>query len=543
MFKNYFILNRIIIEFNEELTGFTISQIFSQEKDRLIFQCTNGTDEKFLEISVNPGFPFISLKKNFNRAKKNTLDFFQDYLPAKILSFEIAKFDRVIRLNLSNASLYFIIRGKYTNVYLIDDKRNSLPFEKSSDEEQNNFLKETSSLDFIDYFNLLDFSEIDSNEPFNMIRKNFPILGKEIINEANIRLINSGNNNSSILTEIINEIKTSDVNVFINRNNLDIVLLFDSFYINESYREKTKFNSAIEAVNYYFHKKYYYDELLKKKKLIDKALTRDLSRLSNKLNGLKIYMDRGDREKEYQLAGNLLLINLNEIHGTAKEVELKNIYDNDNKIKIKLNETLSVQRNAEEYFKKAKNEKTVFKKSQELYSISVKRYNALKEMKEKADKLEDIKEANEIMKELKIQSNEEHNVGNEIKIKFKHYIIDGKYDVYVGKDSQNNDLLTTKFAKPNDYWFHARSVPGSHVVLRVTKLKEQIPKLVLKKIASLAAFHSKAKTAGTVPVSFTQKKYVIKKKGMGPGKVALLREDTLLVKPEIPIGSEYVVDE
>lgn len=91
-------------------------------------------------------------------------------------------------------------------------------------------------------------------------------------------------------------------------------------------------------------------------------------------------------------------------------------------------------------------------------------------------------------------------------------MIEGKYDLYVGKDSKNNDLLTTKFAKQNDYWLHARGASGSHAVLRIHNTKEPVPKSVLKKSASIAAFHSKAKTAGIVPVAFTFKKYVVKKK-------------------------------
>ena len=132
---------------------------------------------------------------------------------------------------------------------------------------------------------------------------------------------------------------------------------------------------------------------------------------------------------------------------------------------------------------------------------------------------------------------------DDLKSKFKHYLLEGKYHLFVGKDSQNNDLLTTKFAKQNDYWFHARGVSGSHAVLRVENTKEVIPKNILKAAASISAFHSKAKTAGLVPVSYTFKKYVVKKKGMAPGKVALLREDTVLVHPEIPKNCEYVTTE
>ena len=118
---------------------------------------------------------------------------------------------------------------------------------------------------------------------------------------------------------------------------------------------------------------------------------------------------------------------------------------------------------------------------------------------------------------------------------FRHFLIDNKYHLYVGKDSKNNDLLTLKFAKQNDYWFHARSVSGSHAVLRVDNIKEAIPKSILKKAASIAGFYSKAKTSKVTPVTYTLKKYVVKKKGMEPGKVALLKENVLLVPPEIPI--------
>ncbi|MCZ7613012.1 MAG: NFACT RNA binding domain-containing protein [Ignavibacteriaceae bacterium] len=144
------------------------------------------------------------------------------------------------------------------------------------------------------------------------------------------------------------------------------------------------------------------------------------------------------------------------------------------------------------------------------------------------------------MKKLRIKSVQEKEAKDDLSLRFKHYVIEGKYDLYVGKDSKNNDLLTTKFAKQNDYWFHARGASGSHAVLRIHNTKEPVPKSVLKKSASIAAFHSKAKTAGIVPVAFTFKKYVVKKKGDPVGTVHLLREDVLLVKPEIPAGCEYV---
>ena len=127
-----------------------------------------------------------------------------------------------------------------------------------------------------------------------------------------------------------------------------------------------------------------------------------------------------------------------------------------------------------------------------------------------------------------------------LKFKYWHYLIEDIYNVYVGRDSKSNDYLSVKFAKQNDYWFHARGLPGSHVVLRVDNVKQGIPKPIIKKAASLAAIHSKAKTTGTASVSYTFAKFVYKKKGMAPGKVILTKENTLLVKPEIPKNCELV---
>ena len=205
-----------------------------------------------------------------------------------------------------------------------------------------------------------------------------------------------------------------------------------------------------------------------------------------------------------------------------------------------MNPKLSAKKNKDYYFDKARTEKINFTKSQELQKKEKKNLERIISIEKRIQIVEDLKELNTIMKELKIKIGSDKPEKEDIKIKFKHYVLEDKYDVYVGKDSKNNDLLTTKFAKQNDYWFHARNVSGSHVVLRVVNTKEVIPKNILKKTASLAAYHSKAKTSGLAPVSYTLKKYVIKKKGYPLGTVHLLNEDVLLVKPEIPKSCEFI---
>ncbi len=97
MYKNYFILNRIILELNSVLKNSVITEIYSQEKDKLVMKYETKT-EHFIEISVNPGEPYITLKDNLHRARKNSLDFFNEYLPVVITGFEISDHDRLLRI-------------------------------------------------------------------------------------------------------------------------------------------------------------------------------------------------------------------------------------------------------------------------------------------------------------------------------------------------------------------------------------------------------------------------------------------------------------
>lgn len=108
------------------------------------------------------------------------------------------------------------------------------------------------------------------------------------------------------------------------------------------------------------------------------------------------------------------------------------------------------------------------------------------------------------------------------------------WDVLIGRSSEGNDHLTLHLARPEDYWFHAHGCPGSHVVLRRGKGPNEPSKATLEEVASWAAFHSKARTAGKVPVHYTLKKYVRKPRGAKAGLVMIEREKALLVRPVEP---------
>ena len=119
------------------------------------------------------------------------------------------------------------------------------------------------------------------------------------------------------------------------------------------------------------------------------------------------------------------------------------------------------------------------------------------------------------------------------------YELPGGWTVLAGKNDAVNDLLTFKLARSNDYWFHVHGMPGSHVLLRARPGVDPDRK-TLKDAAAIAAFHSKARTGGVVPVSCTMARYVTKPPGAKPGTVQIRKESVLKVRPGLPEGSSVI---
>lgn len=113
------------------------------------------------------------------------------------------------------------------------------------------------------------------------------------------------------------------------------------------------------------------------------------------------------------------------------------------------------------------------------------------------------------------------------------YELAGGWTVLAGRSERDNDRLSLKIARPNDWWFHIRGMPGSHVVLQARD-GEEPDRAVLEAAASIAAWHSKARNGGQVPVSCTLAVNVTKPRGADPGSVEIRKERVLKVRPGLP---------
>ena len=116
------------------------------------------------------------------------------------------------------------------------------------------------------------------------------------------------------------------------------------------------------------------------------------------------------------------------------------------------------------------------------------------------------------------------------------YQLPGEWTVLLGASDADNDYVSTQVAEPNDWWFHADGVPGSHVILR-SKQDQEPSKETLRQAAAVAAYHSKARNAGTTPVHCTRARYVKKPRGVKTGTVQVAHGTTLKVRPDISFAT------
>ncbi|MBQ6474323.1 MAG: DUF814 domain-containing protein [Victivallales bacterium] len=117
------------------------------------------------------------------------------------------------------------------------------------------------------------------------------------------------------------------------------------------------------------------------------------------------------------------------------------------------------------------------------------------------------------------------------------YDVGNGWTILAGKTDEDNDLLSLRLARPEDHWFHVRSMPGSHVILRGPE-GEQPTRALLETAASVAAWHSKARGGGKCAVTSTLAKHVSKPRGGKPGLVEITHETVHKVRPGLPGDSK-----
>lgn len=265
---------------------------------------------------------------------------------------------------------------------------------------------------------------------------------------------------------------------------------------------------------------------------VDRVVKNEQKKLSKKLLKLQKQLDQAENSEEYRIKGELLNVNLGQIKPGMTQVELPNYYENNKLLKIKLDAALSPARNAQKYFTKYKKLRDSIKHVNEQIKLTqdnLAYFDSVKTAIDNADP-EDIDQIND---ELANQGYLRQQTKNRRKRRvnehdLNEFELSSGVKVWVGKNNYQNDWLTFRKANKNDYWFHVKNIPGSHVILRTDQPSDED----IRETAEIAAYFSKGRASSHVQVDYVQAKRVKKPNGAKPGFVIYTGQNSLEVTPD-----------
>jgi len=549
MHRNYFIFERQVSELKNILPGRELQRCFTYRKDELVLQF-GGKEGYFLRIGLNLQKPYLLLTP-FQNIKDPLTTFFASLQSERLSDMYILPYDKRVILDFSAFSLQAIFYGKRPNVILHDTTGMMIEsFKKQSGEPSadrdmpmllpREFTEEDLNKAITEAYNLHTgrflahaFAGFNNQIALEICHRcdlspDIPIgkVGgeqrKEIIKTVAILL-------SEFATHPPSLCHNRSGNIFLTisqLNHLDNLTRTETFSdLNKAWEKYLYLSEVVQRYERQYHRA---------KSTLDKRQAY-LERTFRQLHSAR---DLAARKAEATLKGKLLQAFAHEIPKGEALVSLPNIFtDGSDIVEIKLNPIKSVHENARIYFEKYKDSE---ERDDQLQIKIDTLEREIAEIREISEKLASRPPQNKLEKII-IDLENRHLIQSENNIKksdtafiysFNRLLLEKKWEVLIGKSAANNDLLTFKFSRKFDLWFHAQSVPGSHVVIRLPNRNEHPPQSVIQDAASIAAYHSSARHSGTVPVNYTEVRYVRKLRKGTPGQVLITNEKTVFVAPK-----------
>ncbi len=561
------VTRKIVNELTTKTLGGKIQKISQPSKNDLVLNIYSMGISYKLFLSANNNEARINLtEKKYENPEKpeNFCMVLRKHIgQGKIIDIKQYGLDRVIEISIASIDemgfdtskkLIIEIMGRHSNIILTDDSYKiidaikrvndqmssvrqifpSLPYERIKSDKidisENNFTEDIFAIS----------SKIpDGYEPYKIFYTYYegfsPIVGRELIHRANIDpRLNWGlvsESDKEELNKILYKLRDDIV-----ENNLESYAYRDERKIKEYHTlrlthlnfTESKYELMSEAIDNFYSVNKSNDRLDQMKSSLIKKINSHKKSVNKKIKILNNNISKEDQAENSKKKADLLAANLYRIDKKSKEIELEDFYNDNNLIKISLNPMKTPWENIDEYYKRAKKIKAaiVYTKNDLPKQENLLSYlNQLEDFVNRSNSISDLEEIREEMVDNKLIKKKGRNKKKSKPSRPFHYKTENGSDIYVGKNSKQNDYITLKVARKEDLWFHVKDSPGSHVVLKTDKIFDED----IKKAAYLAALNSSLASANKVDVDYTEKKNVNKAKGAKDGMVYYVNFSTITV--------------
>ena len=562
----------MVQELNTCILGGRISKIAQPESDELMFTIKSERRQQYrLLISAGASLPLIYFTEQNKPAPMTAPNFcmllrkhigggkftriWQPGLE-RIINFEIEHLNELG--DVCHKTLVVEIMGKHSNIIfcneegMIIDSIKHISSQVSSVREvlpgRSYFIPETQEkLNPLNYKSS-EFIAAVSSKPMPLAKSIYcsmtgisPLIAEEICHRASLdsgRSANSFSETELIHLEhqfdlVVDTVKSGQLApniVYEGQVPVDFSVVHLSQY--DDFTEE-KFDTVSGMLEHYYATRNVITRIRQRsadlRRIVQTALDRNRKKYDLQQKQLK---DTEKREK-FRIYGELINTYGYNLEEGAKKLTCLNYYDN-KEITIPLDDTKTPKENAQHYFEK-------YNKLKRTWEASVK---LTEETKGEIEHLESISTALDIARseEDLVQIKEElteygyirrHYTGKRVKITSRpfHYVSSDGYDIYVGKNNFQNEDLTFKTAVGNDWWFHAKGCPGSHVIVKTNG--EELPDRTFEEAARLAAYYSKNRGAEKAEVDYVERKFVKKVAGARPGFVIYHTNYSMLVPTDV----------
>lgn len=568
------VISNLVHELNNTILNSRISKISQPEKDEILltFKGTKGSNR--LLISVNASLPFMCLTKE-NKPAPLQAPTFCMVLRKHIANGRITKiyqpsFDRIIHLeiehlnemgDLSQKTLIIELMGKHSNIIFCDSDNTIINSIKhvsclvSSLREvlpgRKYFMPNTQG-DKIDPFKIKNSSEIFDvihAKPLSVIKAIYtsfngisPLIASEVCYRSGI----DGDSSVSAFSDdtmqhvantffwFIEDLKNDKFQPCIVREKKAPIEFSSVNLLQYQDYNTTIYDSISEVLELFYKERNNHSRIRQKSHELRHIVTTSLERNQKKLDlQTKQLKDTNKRDK-FRIYGELINSYGYNLDPDAKFLEAPNYYDNNKIIKIPLDPTMTPQENSKKYFDKYQKFKRTYEALTELIDETdhnIKHLQSILSSIDIATSAEDLVQIKEELIDFGYIKKHKNNKKNKIKSKPFHYVSSDGYDIYVGKNNYQNDQLTFKFATGNDWWFHAKGMPGSHVIVKSNNT--ELPDRVFEEAGSLAAYYSSGRENEKVEIDYLQKKNVKKPNSGAPGFVVYYTNYSLIAIPDI----------
>ncbi|KXT74107.1 Fibronectin/fibrinogen-binding protein [Streptococcus sp. DD10] len=537
-----FFLHHMVDELQHELLNGRIQKINQPFDQELVLQIRSNRKNQKLLISSHPVFGRIQLTQtNFeNPAFPNTfIMVLRKYLQGAIIeSIQQIENDRILEISVSNkdeigdtvaVTLVIEIMGKHSNIILLDKTTN-----KIIEAIKHVGFSQNSYRTILPGSNYLLPPQTQAVNPFNISDEPlFEILQTEELQAKNLQKLFMGLGRDTAM-ELANHLVNDRLKNFRSffAESLSPCLTEKSFSaITFSDSQEQEFSSLSDLLDYYYVEKAERDRVQQQASELIRRVDSELEKNRKKLQKQEDELLATENAEEFRQKGELLTTFLHQVPNDQNQVVLDNYYTND-KITISLDKALTPNQNAQRYFKRYQKLKEAVKhltsliaetKETILYLDSVETALSQASLAEIAEIREELIQTGFIKRRHreKIQKRQKPE---------KYMATDGKTLILVGRNNLQNEELTFKIAKKDELWFHAKDIPGSHVVI-IGNLNPSDE--VKTDAAELAAFFSKARLSNLVQVDMIETRRLNKPTGGKPGFVTYTGQKTLRVTPDV----------